>query len=159
ARGEPEMLAAIYAAPDDLSVRDVYADWLIEHGDPRGELIALQRARSAGRSTPKTEQRERALLDEHGVRWAGRLHPLVNGRFRLFEDGFLSGARLNPIDGWRPRVHARATNDDPQTALPEWRLVRDLDVGSADVDVARLLGDLPHLRGLYGLGHEALTVL
>jgi uncharacterized protein (TIGR02996 family) len=31
-----ELLAAIYAAPDDLALRQVFADALLERGDPRG---------------------------------------------------------------------------------------------------------------------------
>ena len=30
------------AAPDDDGPRMVYADWLMELGDPRGEFIAIQ---------------------------------------------------------------------------------------------------------------------
>lgn len=37
-----QMLAAIIAAPDDDRPRLVYADWMMERGDPRGEFIALQ---------------------------------------------------------------------------------------------------------------------
>ena len=36
--------AAIEEHPDDPRVYSVYADWLQEQGDPRGELIALQQA-------------------------------------------------------------------------------------------------------------------
>jgi uncharacterized protein (TIGR02996 family) len=38
----PDLLAAVLAAPDDDAPRQVYADWLMERGDPRGEFIALQ---------------------------------------------------------------------------------------------------------------------
>jgi uncharacterized protein (TIGR02996 family) len=155
-RGEPEMLAAIFAAPDDLSVRDVYADWLIEHGDPRGELIALQRARSSGRSTPKSEQRERALLDEHGDRWAEPLTKLIEGR--IFEDGFVAAGRLRPITGWRPAATGRSRRLDPKTKLPHWKLVRRLDVVGYD-DLSLLLDDLPHLEGLYFVSTDAIKRL
>jgi len=36
------LLAAIHADPEDSAARAVYADWLIERGNPRGERIALQ---------------------------------------------------------------------------------------------------------------------
>src|SRR5262249_20747125 len=39
---EAGLLAAVYAAPADDAPRAIYADWLQERGDPRGELIALQ---------------------------------------------------------------------------------------------------------------------
>jgi uncharacterized protein (TIGR02996 family) len=35
-------LARIIAAPADNRPRLVYADWLEEHGDPRGEFIRVQ---------------------------------------------------------------------------------------------------------------------
>jgi uncharacterized protein (TIGR02996 family) len=35
-------IAAIHAAPDDDGPRLMYADWLTEHGDPRGEFIRVQ---------------------------------------------------------------------------------------------------------------------
>jgi uncharacterized protein (TIGR02996 family) len=39
---EEHFLQAILAAPDDDTPRLVYADWLDERGDPRGEFIRLQ---------------------------------------------------------------------------------------------------------------------
>src|SRR5262245_51089708 len=39
---ETPFLEAIKAAPDDVAARLVYADWLEERGDQRGELIRLQ---------------------------------------------------------------------------------------------------------------------
>jgi uncharacterized protein (TIGR02996 family) len=36
---DAELIAAIVAAPDDAP-RMVYADWLMQRGDQRGELIA-----------------------------------------------------------------------------------------------------------------------
>lgn len=39
-----QLLAAIYADPDADAPRLVYADFLLEHGDPHGELIARQLA-------------------------------------------------------------------------------------------------------------------
>lgn len=39
---ERRLLEAIVAAPDDDAPALVYADWLIERGHPRGELITLQ---------------------------------------------------------------------------------------------------------------------
>jgi uncharacterized protein (TIGR02996 family) len=42
AKTREELLAAVYAAPDDDGPRLVLADVLLEAGDPWGELIALQ---------------------------------------------------------------------------------------------------------------------
>ena len=43
---EAELLAAIHADPRDDAPRLVYADWLLERGDVRGELIVLHTMRS-----------------------------------------------------------------------------------------------------------------
>ena len=37
-----ELLDEVLGHPDDDVPRRVYADWLSERGDPRGELIAVQ---------------------------------------------------------------------------------------------------------------------
>lgn len=57
----PTLYAAVLAAPDDDAPRLVYADWLTERGDPWGELIALQIARTHT-DTPELAARERELL-------------------------------------------------------------------------------------------------
>ncbi len=41
-RDEAAFLAAIRDAPADAAVRLVYADWLEEHGDARGELVRVE---------------------------------------------------------------------------------------------------------------------
>src|SRR3954447_23995503 len=38
---ERAFLAAMLTSPDDLHLRLVFADWLEEQGDPRGELLRL----------------------------------------------------------------------------------------------------------------------
>ncbi|MCX5747502.1 MAG: TIGR02996 domain-containing protein, partial [Proteobacteria bacterium] len=153
ARGEPEMLAAIYAAPDDLAIRDVYADWLTEQGDPRGELISLQRARTEGRARKNTDARERELLGEHGARWAEPLTKLLDQR--IFENGFVAAGRLRAVTGWR----ASAKRIDPNAKHGAWRLVRHLDIGIAEIEVDRVLDDLPLLHGLYDVRIEQLAAL
>jgi uncharacterized protein (TIGR02996 family) len=37
-----DFVRAIQAHPSDLALRQVYADWLDERGDPRGEYVRLQ---------------------------------------------------------------------------------------------------------------------
>lgn len=67
------LLAAVYDEPSADAPREVYADFLMSEGDPRGEFIQLQLLRAAGRSTPQTERRELALLKKHGKEWLGPL--------------------------------------------------------------------------------------
>lgn len=100
-RGEADFLRAIYERPDDDGLRSVYADWLTERGDPRGELITLQLARARGEETPATRKREAALLKKHGDAWiAPFTEDLVPKKaMRVFERGFLSQVVL----GWNSR--------------------------------------------------------
>ena len=63
ARTAEELLAEIYEHPDDDTPRRVYADFLLERGDPRGEFIALQLDRA--RDVAPTE-RETKLLAKYG---------------------------------------------------------------------------------------------
>lgn len=78
------LLAAIYESPDDDGPRSVYADYLIERGDPRGELIASQLATS--RAKPGQRQRERELLAAHAEEWVAPLG--VEPHAVKFERGF-----------------------------------------------------------------------
>jgi uncharacterized protein (TIGR02996 family) len=60
-----ELMAGVLAAPDDDGPRLVLADWLMEHGDPRGEFIAVQ---CAAAQIPYGEQREKAAdLEERSL--------------------------------------------------------------------------------------------
>ena len=85
---ERALLALIHDAPEQDGPRLVYADWLIQRGNPRGELVALQcldhatteasaapaHAEPAGAAPdePTTGQRVRQifkLLETHGKAW------------------------------------------------------------------------------------------
>ena len=83
-----ELLAAIYAQPDDDHARAVYADHLLEHGDPRGELIALQLAGTEA-------ARQAALLETHGEAWLGSLRGQVVRESVRWERGFVVKAVPN----------------------------------------------------------------
>ncbi len=81
------MLAAIYADPASDQARAVYADWLLEQGNPRGELIMLQ---LAGIETPEQLQRERELLQTYARAWRGPLP--AHASQIVFKRGFPVGA-------------------------------------------------------------------
>ena len=53
----PDLEAAIVANPSDREAYAVFADWLQEQGDPRGELISLQLAYK--------DKQAKALIDKH----------------------------------------------------------------------------------------------
>jgi uncharacterized protein (TIGR02996 family) len=67
-------IAAIVAAPDDDAPRLVYADWLQDRKDPRGELISLQCLLATKPNDKKLKAREKTLLDSHAKTW---LEPLA----------------------------------------------------------------------------------
>lgn len=85
----PELEAAIRAAPDDQAARLVYGDWLASEGDPLGELIV------ASAQSTTTARRARARLEaEHGAYLFGRLEEyrrLVRVETRV---GLVDGATL-----------------------------------------------------------------
>lgn len=92
AESEEELLQLIYAAPEDDAPRLVYADWLLERGDPRAELLSLQ---LKAKPTGKDERRARKLLRVHVRTWLGPLEPAVELRSEVFSRGFVSEAMLS----------------------------------------------------------------
>lgn len=87
---ETALLAEIYAAPEDDAPRAVYADWLSEQNDPRGEFILLQLANARGGASEVAQKRERALLKKHGKAWLGQLDRVLEKDGREFRRGFLA---------------------------------------------------------------------
>lgn len=88
---ENAFLQAILEYPNDDAPRLIYADWLEEHGDPRGDFIRIQ-CRLGATSTDEEERSrleryERELLARHQDRWLGELRPLLSGW--TFRRGFL----------------------------------------------------------------------
>jgi len=76
------LLRAVIANPDDDDRRMVYADHLQAHGDPQGELIAVQcrlaRLAADAPERGELESRAKALLDEHAATWTARLGDRVS---------------------------------------------------------------------------------
>jgi uncharacterized protein (TIGR02996 family) len=89
---EATLLAQIRAAPDDDAPRSIYADWLIERGDPLGTFIALQLARAQKRD-PVVSEEEQKLLDAHWSAWVGEASAIFESYQVAFERGFWSMAR------------------------------------------------------------------
>jgi uncharacterized protein (TIGR02996 family) len=84
-------LQIILENPDDDAPRLIYADWLEERGDPRGEFIRVQcelarlPQRHPGRAA--LEAREAQLLAEHENAWLQALRPWVTSW--RFQRGFV----------------------------------------------------------------------
>ncbi len=74
---EAELLAAIVRAPHDDVARLVYADWLSDQSDPRGELIQLQvsqaRLHAGTAAFSRIRDRVSRLLNAHFDAWQPRV--------------------------------------------------------------------------------------
>jgi hypothetical protein len=123
-----DLLVAVYEDLGSDSNRMVLADRLLELGDPRGEMIALQlaRARTGAPATP----RERELIAQHGLAWAKPLSKcFVSYGFRR---GFLAIAVLDDRAMLRPAWYEH----------PAWATVEELETGNATLLLS------PSLRSL-----------
>jgi uncharacterized protein (TIGR02996 family) len=91
-RTADDFLAEIAAKPDDDGLKRVFADWLLERGDVRGELMALQ---LKGERTDEELAREALLLKRHVKRWLPDevLINLVPSSI-AFEKGVFGSARV-----------------------------------------------------------------
>lgn len=133
-----ELWRLVAREPDNDAPRQVLADRLVEHGDPRGEFIALQLAEANGDERPASKHRLRQLLSRHAREW---LPPGVGSEF-TFRRGFLDAAIV-------------VGETDPEHR--EWDLVREL---GAEWGVAALLPAevrrLEALEELFGLDDARL---
>ena len=137
-RDDEDHLAAIRAAPNDDGPRLVYADWLLERGDPRGELIILQ----CGSQTEETKRRARELLQLHQTQWLGAVAYVT--RTQIWERGFLVAAELTRRERG---VVAPAIGDE------RWWSVKRLDARGV------FLEPEDHARIVAGAGFDDLELL
>ena len=119
------LLAAIAADPDAIENWLVYADWLTERDDPRGELLVLELAIEAGMATEDVMVRHRALRSDEQVLLSPRLfeqsHHLELDLWR----GFIRGATVfGPEDDPPSPEVLSALYADPHACL-----LRSLDLG------------------------------
>lgn len=170
-----QLLDQILAAPADDAPRRIYADWLAERADPRGELIQVQLELEAepvigadvGLGTASRRARLVArnaeLLATHGALWAGQVAP--GARRWRFSRGFLAEVEYSaksllearPAPAWTLplRLVLRECTDEQLSqavALPLFAHVAALDLRFNDLSVAAIeaLGraELPALRRL-----------
>jgi len=146
-----DLLAAIHDNPEDDAPRQVYADALLERGDPRGEFMALQLAQAAGRFTEEMAKRERALFAAHSEEWSGQLRDWIHrDGGRLFERGFLAYGVL------------MAGPDEQERAFSasEWATVNGLIVPDEKVMPGVCVATtLRGLRALYGVHEQSAAWL
>src|SRR5262245_10793012 len=70
---EDAFLSAIEADPSDDTNRLVYADWLEERGDPRGEYIRLRLKVREPRGRQRVQTRLAELSSDLDAEWRGRV--------------------------------------------------------------------------------------
>lgn len=146
-----QLEAAIDAAPDDASRYAVLGDWLSSHGDPRGELIALE----LDTTKPTRARRER----EAQLQWLDGIR--INAPHRAqWRWGFVHtlAFELNRQDAWEEH-----RGDWPEALLgrelahPSCRFLRELIVEADPIeDGLRWLGEHPPpvLRALHVVSNE-----
>jgi uncharacterized protein (TIGR02996 family) len=130
----PERLAlekALVAHPDEVAAHSAYADYLVEAGDPRGELIQVQLALEDETRTKaernSLRKRESALLAKYAREWMGDLGRMLVGTWSgedkpyhyRFARGWLDYLRLLPGPGALLEALGRA---------PETRMLRRLEI-------------------------------
>jgi uncharacterized protein (TIGR02996 family) len=126
---EAAFRAALALRPDDESVRQVFADWLEERGDPRAEFLRLQLRLDHLAETDSAWgalcARERALMAAH---WE-QVRPLVVDRCELVRSTWgyrrfrLRGRcrAIVTLSGWRSRQWTIAVNGTAVARGMPWR--------------------------------------
>jgi uncharacterized protein (TIGR02996 family) len=92
---EAALLAAIRAAPDDDAPRLVYADWLSERGDPRGEYITLS-CTFAKSYDMEARRRADELEAAHREAWVAHLPPWTRAEAKFWR-GFVSRVTVSDL--------------------------------------------------------------
>src|SRR5262249_24376684 len=150
------------AAPDDDAPRLVYADWLGERGDLRGELIAYQcqLARAPNPLRRQTLARQvRDLLKAHGDAWAAPV-PEGSRRYRWVR-GFI-GTLSAPAPQLAPRaaelfgahpifdLEITGASDSDLSVIAQANLgpLRSLKLNGEATNLAMLLRAAPGLQTL-----------
>ena len=183
---EQAFLADIQADPDNDTPRLIFADWLTDHGDPRGEFIQVQcRLAAMTEDDPEYEDlmdRQGELLVQSRAEWLRPIAELARESHCLFRRGFAEDVRTSPAAFLKhgsglvqqPPLRWLRTSLGPEpldkdlAANTLWHHVRGLTLGvplMANANLALLLGSrhLDRLRGLLvspiSLDEQALEAL
>ena len=113
------LLQMVFADPDSDEPRMVYADFLLEQGDPHGEFIHLQLEKHRQGLSRASLKREKELLAAHWMEFAGPLAPVVKRTTLEFERGFVS----------RCDVTGSKMKQEQALGSPYWATVRELGAG------------------------------
>jgi uncharacterized protein (TIGR02996 family) len=145
ASGEDELLAVIYATPEDDGPRFVYSDWLQERGDPRAELLLLQ---LKGGQRLKEVRRARRLVREHARAWLGPLEPAIAPGTEVFARGFLAEGQV---------VFTTAAQRARLLGHPAWNTMTRLQAGGPIDDEFLAATELRGLESLEGVAGPDFT--
>lgn len=131
---ETRLIDAIVAAPDDDAPRLVYADWLLQRGDPRGELIQLQ-SLPLERQTADVTARCDELIAEHWYAWLGIVADVLDREGTYFRHGFLDEIVVRATPAEMARVRGNR----------ELHTVRSVRPGYSDhAQFIRFVAELPY---------------
>lgn len=104
------LLARALRAPDDDGALRALEERLVDRGDPRGELITLQRRVADGLAGEGEIRRVRSLIRRHERVWLGDLVRLT--KRRVFELGLLAEAELLQAAAAPAELWDRARDDE-----------------------------------------------
>lgn len=138
---DARLFAAVLADLDDDAARQVWADALLAREDPRGELIALQLARS-----PKHDAKIKKLVQKHWRNWVGALAPAIVASSLEIDRGLLVACTT---DVRRKGAAVAVFNH------PGWAGVRRLTMKSFGL----LTSAMTHLEEAYKLEDGSLEAL
>jgi len=143
-------LARIAKTPDDIDAYLVYADWLQQQGDPRGEFVLLCHAAESPDKPVIAAAREQYLSNWGGI-LLGDLHePLAQGqidiRWRL---GFVDRLKITP-----GALAQEILNRLPGN--PGCRFLRHLDI--SHTDISTLPDDFSNLTQITELDLRACPI-
>lgn len=152
--------SALVENPDDLATHCAYADYLQEHGDPRGEFIQLQLALEDPQRTEAQRRRLQVRADElqqtHQREWLGVLADELLGNTNGREEDASATERPYEIRfhrGWLDRIIRRADHGCSSHLgflmchAPATRLLRSL-ILEFDDGVVDQLNQSPYLGNL-----------
>jgi uncharacterized protein (TIGR02996 family) len=144
---------------DDLAAHHAYADYLMEQGDPRGELVQVQLAledpKLKAPERKKLQKREQAILDAHLRGWLGELAPYLLDQQEVWEWAVKNdlGYKFRLSRGWVDYLRlfhigpdiARAVASNPLLRLLHHLVTRSADYedpGGEELTAAPFLGNL-----------------
>ena len=114
----------------DAATYLVYADWLAEKGDPRGELITVSVELEKDPANGKLAERAKALHDAHDAEWLGEIAGNENIGL-TWKYGFLDSARIGGAGDYEDTPEVDLGELYAKLApLPSAALLRDLTFGA-----------------------------